>query len=83
MQVWGGHSGSWDIRAQDVMGPGKFDVSILPGEPTPFAYQAGPQSRLQVDVRWSEPRDTTLLLWVGLETPMLHRNPCEPVYGRG
>ena len=81
-QVWGGHSGSWDIRARDLLGTGALDVSLRPGEPRSFAYQAGPQSRLQVDVRWSERRDTTLLLWVGLETPGLRRDPCEPVYGQ-
>jgi hypothetical protein len=81
-QVWGGHSGSWNIRARDIIGGGELDVSLQPGQPRPFAYQPGMQSRLQVNVRWSERRDTTLLLWVGLETPMLRRDPCEPVYAR-
>jgi len=82
-QVWGGHSGSWDIQARDLLGTAALDVSLRPGEPRTFAYEAGPRSRLQVNVRWSEPRDTTLLLWVGLETPRLQRDPCEPVYGEG
>ncbi|MGW8266604.1 MAG: hypothetical protein ACWGSQ_09570 [Longimicrobiales bacterium] len=82
-QVWGGHSGSWDIQARDLLGTAALDVSLLPGEPRDFTYQAGPRSRLQVDVRWSEPRDTTLLLWVGLETPRFPRDPCQPVYGGG
>jgi len=82
-QVWGGHSGSWDIQARDLLGTAALEVSLLPGEPRPFTYQAGPRSRLQVNVRWSEPRDTTLLLWVGLETPRLLRDPCQPVYGEG
>jgi hypothetical protein len=81
-QVWGGHSGSWDIHARDLRGDGTIDVSLQPGEPMIFAYQAGTQSQLQVDVRWSEPRDTTLLLWIGVETPLLPRDPCEPLYAR-
>ena len=82
MQVWGGHTGNWDIRARDLRGRGELDASLQPGEPSSFAYRTGSWSQLQVDVRWSEPRDTTLLLWVGLETPMLRRDPCEPVYGK-
>ncbi len=82
MQVWGGHSGSWDIRARDLYSEGAFDFLVRPGEPRSFAYQTGTQAQLQVDVRWSEPRDTTLLLWVGLDSPRVRRDPCEPVYGR-
>ena len=82
VQVWPGHSGSWDIRARDLVGEGELDVSLRPGEAAPFAYEAGPQSQLEVSVRWSEPRDTTFLLWVGLEAPRLERDPCEPVYSR-
>jgi hypothetical protein len=82
-QIWGGHSGSWDIRARELIGGVELDAPSRPGEPKPFVYQTGTQARFQVDVRWSEPRDTTLLLWVGLETPKLQRDPCEPVYGGG
>lgn len=83
LQVWGGHSGSWDIRAKDLWGEGDLDVSVHPGESTPFAYYPDTRAQLQVNVRWSEPRDTTLLLWVGLETPRLQRDPCDPRYGSG
>ena len=82
LQVWGGHSGSWDIRARDLVGEGELDVSLRPGESAHFAYEAGAQSQLEVSVKWSEPRDTTFLLWVGLEAPRLERDPCEPVYSR-
>lgn len=82
MQVWGGHSGFWEIRARDISTGERLDLSVQPGEPRTFAYLAGAQAQLQVDVRWSEPRDTTLLLWVGLESPSIRRDPCEPVYGR-
>jgi hypothetical protein len=82
-QIWGGHSGSWNIRAREIFGGGELGVPSRPGEARTFVYQTGDQVRFQVDVRWSEPRDTTLLLWVGLETPMLSRDPCEPVYGGG
>ena len=82
VQVWVGNSGRWSLRAQDVLSDERLDVSVVPGESTPFSYAPGPRSQLQVDVRWSEPRDTTLFLWIGLETPNQgERDPCKPVYG--
>lgn len=82
VQVWGGHTGTWDIEARDVMGTGRLAVSTAPGESVPFTYTSGMQSQLQVDVAWSEPRDTTLLLWVGLQRPGTTREEaCEPKVG--
>lgn len=83
-QVYGGHSGRWAIQARDSLGRGRLDVDVEPGEPVEFSYTTGPVSRLTVEARWSESRDTTLLVWIGLET----RNPrrpdaCVPVYGKG
>jgi hypothetical protein len=41
-------------------------------------------AQLDVKVRWSEPRDTTLLVWVGLDRPGRPKgDSCEPVYGSG
>ena len=80
-QVWVGNSGRWQLRAVDTLGDEELDVSVVPGESTPFSYSPGARSQLQVDVTWSEPRDTTLFLWIGLETPMTgERDPCKPVY---
>lgn len=83
-QVYAGQTGRWEIHARDLLGDGDLDVHVAPGEPTRFSYQTGARSRLDVDVRWSEPRDTTLLMWVGLRTPLQpNRDPCAPVYGGG
>jgi hypothetical protein len=83
-QVYGGHSGRWAIQARDSLGGGRLDVEVGPGEPVEFSYTTGTMSQLSVEARWSEARDTTLLVWIGLET----RNPrrpdaCVPVYGKG
>ena len=51
------------------------------GERVPFRYRTGRRAQLSVDVRWSEPRDTTLVVWVGLETPGQQRDVCDPIYG--
>lgn len=69
VHVWGGHTGRWDIRARDTFGSGRFDMSANPGESKPFRYSAGLRSQLEIDFAWSEPRDTTLYLWVGLARP--------------
>jgi len=83
-QVYGAQTGRWEIQARDSLGEGRLDVEVEPGEPVEFSYTTGAVSRLTVEVRWSEARDTTLLVWIGLET----RNPrrpdaCVPVYGKG
>jgi hypothetical protein len=81
MQVWPGHSGTWTIEARDPIGGGSLDVDTRGGQSVPFSYVTGPLARLQVDVRWSEPRDTTLLVWVGLDRPSApDHDSCQPVY---
>lgn len=70
-QVWDENSGTWRITASDPLNqaPGEepiLDVEARAGERVPFSRRAGLVSRLTVDVRWSEPGDTTLWLWVGL-----------------
>ncbi len=80
-QVWEGHSGSWTVRADDTQGDGKVDVTAPPGEAVEFRYKAGLQAQLDVTVEWSEPRDTTLFLWVGLAvlaSGAEDRNICQP-----
>ena len=63
--VWRRHSGEWTVHAKDERGGQTIDTVALPGEPVRFAYKAGFTARFSVDVEWSEPRDTTLFVWVG------------------
>lgn len=77
-RVWGGHSGTWHVQVEDLLGDGELDVETEPGEPVTFSYRTGFQTQLDVRVRWSEARDTTLLLWVGLEGGQEGRDACEP-----
>jgi len=81
MQVYAGHSGRWSIHARDPLGDGNLEASVTGGERVPFRYRTGRRAQLSVDARWSEARDTTLVVWVGLETPGQQRDVCEPVYG--
>jgi hypothetical protein len=82
IHVWGGHTGRWDIRARDALGSGRLQMQAGAGESVPFTYTAGMRSQLEVDFSWSEPRDTTLYLWVGLARPNQDpQSTCEPVDG--
>ena len=80
MQIWPGHSGSWTLDVTDTYGNGRLQTRARPADDIPFTYDTGLLAQLEVDVRWSEPRDTTLLVWVGLQSARNARNPCEPVY---
>jgi hypothetical protein len=80
-RVWGGHSGLWDFHVRDTQGQARLQKLALPDQPVPFTHATGPLAQLDLQVRWSEPRDTTLILWVGLRTPSSARDPCEPIYG--
>lgn len=83
-QVYGAHTGRWAIQARDSLGGGRLDVEVEPGEPVEFSYTTGTVSQLAVEARWSEARDTTLLVWIGLETRDPRRpDACIPVYGKG
>src|SRR5690606_14981707 len=82
VHVWRGHSGMWDIEARDKHGSGQLKMSAGAGESVPFTYVAGMRAELEVDFSWSEQRDTTLYLWVGLARP--NQDPastCRPVDG--
>lgn len=84
MQVYAATSGRWRIRARDTLGEGRLDANVEGGEPVTFTYRTGRRARLSVEARWSEPRDTTLLVWVGLASPLRPgRDPCTPIYGSG
>ena len=64
--VWDQLSGSWEIEATETVTGTKLLLSAAPGVGVSFTHQFGVQSQVDVSFRWSEPRDTTLLLWVGL-----------------
>ncbi|HSM06772.1 MAG TPA: hypothetical protein VK858_19255 [Longimicrobiales bacterium] len=81
--VWGGHSGEWTLEALDPVNGGRLGAVAIPGEGVPFEYRTGFRSLLDVRVRWSETRDTTLHLWVGLDVPASSRDACAPVYPSG
>ena len=81
LRVWKGQSGSWSVRARDTVGGDELNVTTTPGEPVKFEYQAGFQAQLDVNIEWSQPKDTTLFVWVGLSTPgksHSDRDICEP-----
>ena len=67
LHVWRRHSGSWTVRAKDTVGGQELDVKLVPGTPAKFDYKAGLQAQLDLVVEWSEPRDTTLFMWIGVE----------------
>ena len=80
-QLWEGHSGSWTVRVEDTLGDDKLNVTAAPGERVKFRYKAGLQAQLDVEIEWSEPRDTTLFMWVGLSAlagKETSRDICQP-----
>jgi hypothetical protein len=82
LNVWWGHTGEWRFEAHDPVNDERLNLTATPGEGVPFAYRTGMRSSVDVRVRWSEPGDTTLVLWVGLDgmSPG-RRDACTPVYG--
>lgn len=76
--------GVWTITARDMLGDGKIEATVEAGEPFRFSYEAGFRTQLDVVAEWSEPRDTTLVLWIGLETLAdEERDVCQPPPGGG
>ncbi len=83
-QVWDGHSGTWTVAARDVYGDQAINAAIEPGEPVKFDYTGGMQAQLEVTVEWSEPRDTTLFMWIGLQAlASKDADVCVPTEGGG
>ena len=74
---------SLDVRIEDTYGNGRLQTLARPAQDVPFTYDTGAWAQLDVNVRWSEPRDTTLVVWVGLGRRSGERDPCEPVYAPG
>ncbi|MEQ9399084.1 MAG: hypothetical protein RJQ04_07915 [Longimicrobiales bacterium] len=83
LEIWHGHSGAFDVRIEDTYGNGRLVTLARPAQDVPFTYDTGAWAQLDVNVRWSEPRDTTLVVWVGLGRASGERDPCEPVYAPG
>ena len=81
VNVWTGHSGEWEIRAHDSVTDSVLVVHVEPGVGVPFAHTFGLQAQLDFDFRWSEPRDTTLTMWVGLALGKTREEACRPVFG--
>lgn len=82
VNVWYGHSGTWQIEARESVLGSVLRVTAQPGIGVPFDHDFGMQAQVDIDFRWSEPRDTTLMLWVGLDMARDGRvDPCEPDYG--
>lgn len=81
LNVWGGHSGEWEIRARDSVTDSTMVVRLEPGVGVPFTHTFGMTAQVDVDFRWSEPRDTTLLMWIGVALGRTTEEACQPVYG--
>lgn len=70
LRIWEEHTGNWHVVMRDLArdeGPVILERLMVPGEPVDFDYQTGMLGQIQIDVRWSEARDTTLRVWVGTE----------------
>jgi len=67
VNVWYGHSGSWTIEAHERVAEESLSIAADPGVGVPFSHDFGMQAQIDFAFRWSEPRDTTLLLWVGVD----------------
>jgi hypothetical protein len=78
LQVWEGNTGRWRIRAHDMVTDSIIEASGVPGQGVKFSHEFGLRTQLDVEFIWSEPRDTTLLLWVGLGDADLNPEVCTP-----
>jgi hypothetical protein len=78
VRVWDGHSGRWQIHARETINNASLSVTSLPGQGVPFSHTFGVRSQLEVEFVWSEPRDTTLFLWVGVKGANDPRDACVP-----
>jgi hypothetical protein len=78
VRVWDGQSGHWTIRAHDSITGDSLVVQSDPGQGVPFTHTFGLRTQLHVDIAWSEPRDTTLFLWVGLGGGEDTKDACTP-----
>ncbi len=77
-RIWEKHSGTWKITATDLVGGEEVRLEGGPGAERRFSYEGGAVAKLQVQVEWSEPRDTTLFLWIGLKTAVKQESDADP-----
>jgi hypothetical protein len=78
VSVWEGNSGRWRIRARDTVAEKTIETNSVPGQGVAFQHEFGMRSQLEVEFLWSEPRDTTLFLWVGLGDAESDPDVCVP-----
>ncbi len=79
VNVWFGHSGTWEIEARERVLGSVLRIDATPGIGVPFEHDFGLQAQVDIDFHWSEARDTTLLLWVGIDrTGEGPASVCEP-----
>ena len=82
VNVWYGHSGRWEIEAREQVLGSVLRIRAEPGIGVPFEHDFGMQAQVDIDFRWSEVRDTTLLLWIGIDLAGAGgASVCEPDYG--
>lgn len=82
VNVWYGHSGTWSIEAHERLRDSVLTLDAEPGIGVPFSHQFGMRAQIDFDFRWSEARDTTLMLWVGVDFFGEGADAaCEPQYG--
>jgi hypothetical protein len=82
VNVWWGHSGTFEIQAHERVLGSNLRIEAEPGIGVPFEHDFGMTAQVDFEFTWSEPRDTTLMLWVGLD-PTLDspEQACEPEHG--
>ena len=82
VNVWHGHSGSWQIEAHEKVRGSVLRIEAQPGLGVPFEHDFGMQAQVDVKFSWSEARDTTLMLWVGVALAgSKNESLCQPKYG--
>lgn len=84
MNVWHGHTGTWTVEAHERLQDEVLTLDAEPGIGVPFQHEFGMRAQIDFDFRWSEPRDTTLMLWVGVDFfGEGGDEACEPRYDGG
>jgi hypothetical protein len=78
VRVHDAHSGRWRITAHETIGDATLVVNAVPGQGETFSHEFGLRSQIDVEFVWSEPRDTTLHLWVGLGDAESDPDVCIP-----
>lgn len=81
VNVWPRHSGSWQFEIREQVLGSVLTIDAQPGVGVPFQHDFGMQAQVDVDFRWSENRDTTLMLWIGVSaTGEINDSLCQPSY---